>query len=363
MSDRPVLVMAGGTGGHVFPGLAVARALTDAGVPVEWLGTHRGLEAKLVPPTGIPVNFVSVGGLRGKSLMTRLLGPVRIVWAVIQSLVVMARLRPRTVLGMGGFVSGPGGIAAWITRRRLVIHEQNAIAGLTNRLLSRLAGQVLQAFPSTFPEEVEAVTVGNPVRPEISAIEPPATRLAIPRDRARLLVFGGSQGALKINEVLPAALARLPDQIRPEVLHQTGERTREVAEQAYESAGVHADVRTFIDDMAGAYAWADLAVCRAGALTVAELAEAGLGSVLIPFPAAVDDHQTRNAAHLELAGAARLIQERDLTPESLAAILEPLLADAETRRTMAIAARSVAHPEALDDIVQACLGKAGRMRQ
>jgi UDP-N-acetylglucosamine--N-acetylmuramyl-(pentapeptide) pyrophosphoryl-undecaprenol N-acetylglucosamine transferase len=197
MSDRPVLVMAGGTGGHVFPGLAVARALTDAGVPVEWLGTHRGLEAKLVPPTGIPVNFVSVGGLRGKSLMTRLLGPVRIVWAVIQSLVVMARLRPRTVLGMGGFVSGPGGIAAWITRRRLVIHEQNAIAGLTNRLLSRLAGQVLQAFPSTFPEEVEAVTVGNPVRPEISAIEPPATRLAIPRDRARLLVFGGSQGAAK----------------------------------------------------------------------------------------------------------------------------------------------------------------------
>lgn len=363
MSDRPVLVMAGGTGGHVFPGLAVARALTDAGVPVEWLGTHRGLEAKLVPPAGIPLNFVSVGGLRGKSLVTRLLGPVRIAWAVVQALVIMLRLRPRTVLGMGGFVSGPGGVAAWITRRRLVIHEQNAIAGLTNRLLSRLARQVLQAFPSTFPEQVEAATVGNPVRPEISAIEAPATRLVTRRGRVRLLVFGGSQGAMRINEVLPAALARLPDEIRPEVLHQTGERTRDVAEMAYQSAGVPADVRTFIEDMAEAYAWADLAVCRAGALTVSELAAAGLGSILIPFPAAVDDHQTRNAAHLELAGAARLVQERDLTPESLAAILKPLLVDAEARRAMAVAARSVAHPEALATIVQACLETAGSARQ
>ncbi len=355
MRARPVLVMAGGTGGHVFPGLAVAGALARAGVPVAWLGTRRGLEARIVPEAGIPISFVSVGGLRGKGWTTRLLGPIRIVWALLQSIGIMLKLRPRTVLGMGGFVTGPAGVAAWLTRRRLVIHEQNAIAGLTNRLLSRIATQVLEAFPDSFPEAVTAVTVGNPVRPEIAAIEPPERRLARRNGRARLLIFGGSQGAMRLNQVLPAAVALLPVRLRPDILHQTGEQTVEMARQAYRSVGIEADVRPFIDDMAAAYAWADLAVCRAGALTVTELATAGLGAVLIPFPAAVDDHQTRNASYLVRLGAARLIQEKDLSPEMLAGTLQPMLADAELRRHMAVAARRAARADALDRIVHICL--------
>jgi UDP-N-acetylglucosamine--N-acetylmuramyl-(pentapeptide) pyrophosphoryl-undecaprenol N-acetylglucosamine transferase len=347
--------MAGGTGGHVFPGLAVARALNEAGVPVAWLGTRRGLESKLVPPEGIPISYVSVGGLRGKNLVTRLLGPLRIAWAIVQSLGVMLRLRPRTVLGMGGFVSGPGGIAAWLTRRPLVIHEQNAVAGLTNRILSRIAGRVLQAFPGSFPAGVEPATVGNPVRQEISALAAPADRMASRGQPARLLVFGGSQGARRINELVPAALALLPETIRPRVIHQTGELTRDLAAEAYTSAGVEAEVTTFIDDMARAYGWADLAVCRAGALTVSELAAAGLGAVMIPFPAAVDDHQTRNAEFLVRAGAGLIVQESDLSAASLAAVLEPLLADSQRRREMAEAARSAARPEALETIVSMCL--------
>jgi len=356
MSGRPVLVMAGGTGGHVFPGLAVAGALAREGVPVAWLGTRRGLEARLVPEAGIPMNFISVGGLRGKGWATRLLGPIRISWAVLQSLAVMLRLRPRAVLGMGGFVTGPAGVAAWLTRRRLVIHEQNAIAGLTNRLLSRIATRVLEAFPDSFPEGCSSLTVGNPVRPEIAAIEPPERRLAERHGRPRLLIFGGSQGALRLNQVVPSAIALLPTQLRPEILHQTGERTVDTALEAYRAVGVEAEVRPFIDDMAAAYAWADLAVCRAGALTVTELAAAGLGAILIPFPSAVDDHQTRNAGYLVRLGAARLIQERDLTPDMLAGTLQPMLADSALRRHMAVAARRAARPDALDRIVRICLG-------
>ncbi len=359
MSGRPVLVMAGGTGGHVFPGLAVATALARSGVPVAWLGTRRGLEARVVPEAGIPISFVSVGGLRGKGWGTRLLGPIRIAWALVQSLGIMLRLRPRTVVGLGGFVTGPAGVAAWLTRRRLVIHEQNAVAGLTNRLLSRIAARVLEAFPDSFPTDVEAETVGNPVRPEIAAIESPDQRLAGRHGRPRLLVFGGSQGAMRLNQILPSAIALLPPQLRPEILHQTGERTLEMARDAYRAAGVDAEVRTFIDDMAAAYAWADLAVCRAGALTVTELAAAGLGSILIPFPSAVDDHQTRNAGYLVRLGAARLIPEEALTPEMLAGTLQPILADAALRCHMGAAARRAARPDALERIVTICLDEGG----
>ncbi len=362
MSSGPVLVMAGGTGGHVFPGLAVARALEEAGVPVAWLGTRRGLEAKLVPAAGIRISYISVGGLRGKGWTTRLLAPLRIGWALLQSLGVMLRIRPRTVLGMGGFVTGPAGVAAWLTRRPLVIHEQNAIAGLTNRLLSRLASQVLEAFPGSFSSGRRVSTVGNPVRPEIASLPHPERRLADRHDRPRLLVFGGSQGAMRLNEVVPAALAKLPEAQRPEVIHQTGERTLELAREAYRAAGVSADIRPFIDDMAGAYGWADLAICRSGALSVTELAAAGLGAILIPFPAAVDDHQTRNAEFLVKAGAALILQERELTPDALAEALRPILSDAEQRLRMATAARSTARPEALQRIVDACLD-AGRGHQ
>jgi UDP-N-acetylglucosamine--N-acetylmuramyl-(pentapeptide) pyrophosphoryl-undecaprenol N-acetylglucosamine transferase len=356
MTDRPVLVMAGGTGGHVFPGLAVARALEESGVPVAWLGTRRGLEARLVPAAGIRISFISVGGLRGKGWMTRLLAPLRVTWALIQSLGVMLKLRPRTVLGMGGFVTGPAGVAAWLTRRPLVIHEQNAVAGLTNRLLSRIAGQVLEAFPGSFPPSRKVATVGNPVRPEIAALPEPEIRFAGRTGRPRLLVFGGSQGAMRLNDVVPAALAMLPQDLRPEIVHQTGERTLETARDAYRAAGIVAQIRPFIDDMAGAYGWADMAICRSGALTVTELAAAGLGAILVPFPAAVDDHQTRNAEFLVSAGAARILQERDLTPASLAETLRPILADPDMRRRMAVAARSTARPEALTRIVDVCLG-------
>lgn len=358
MSVRPVLVMAGGTGGHVFPGLAVARALSDAGVPVAWLGTRRGLESKLVPPAGIPISYISVGGLRGKTLITRLLGPLRIAWAIVQSLGVMLRLRPRTVLGMGGFVSGPGGVAAWLTRCPLVIHEQNAVAGLTNRLLSKIASRVLEAFPDSFPAGVRSTTVGNPVRQEISALPPPSARMSSHGQPARLLVFGGSQGARRINELVPAAIALLPADLRPKIIHQTGELTRDLAVEAYAKAGVEAEVVTFIDDMARAYDWADLAVCRAGALTVSELAAAGLGAIMIPFPAAVDDHQTRNAGYLAKTGAGVIVQESDLSARSLSTLLEPLLAAPGRRREMAEAARSAASPDALADIVSVCLAES-----
>lgn len=355
MRNGPVLVMAGGTGGHVFPGLAVARALSDAGVPVTWLGTRRGLEARLVPAAGIRISYISVGGLRGKGWTTRLMAPFRIAWALIQSLFVMLRARPRAVLGMGGFVTGPAGLAAWLTRRRLVIHEQNAIAGLTNRILARFADQVLEAFPGSFPDREGVISVGNPVRPEIAALPDPERRLGGRSGRARLLIFGGSQGAMRLNEIVPAALAILPEEIRPEIIHQTGERTLETARDAYRAAGVSADIRPFIDDMAAAYEWADLAICRAGALTVTELSAAGLGAVLIPFPAAVDDHQTRNAEFLVRVGAARIVRESELSPAGLAEVLRPMLEDPAERRRMAVAARSVARPDALKRIVQVCL--------
>jgi len=357
--NKPILIMAGGTGGHVFPGLAVARGLADQGIPVVWLGTRRGMEARLVPAAGIPINFVSVGGLRGKGLGTRLLAPVRLIWALAQSLGAMLRLRPRAVLGLGGFVSGPGGIAAWLTRRPLLIHEQNAVAGMTNRLLAPLAARVLEAFPGSFRGRRGSMTVGNPIRPEISNLPAPRERMAGRDGPVRLLVFGGSQGALSLNRLVPAALGRLAVGSRPEVMHQAGERTAPVTAEAYDAAGVEARIVPFIEDMAQAYAWADLVICRAGALSVSELAAAGLGSILIPFPSAVDDHQTRNAEYLVDAGAALLVAEDGLTAEKLRDVLQPLLGDRARLEKMADRARSGARPHALDAIVSACLVAAG----
>jgi UDP-N-acetylglucosamine--N-acetylmuramyl-(pentapeptide) pyrophosphoryl-undecaprenol N-acetylglucosamine transferase len=352
--------MAGGTGGHVFPGLAVARGLMERGVPVAWLGTRRGLESRLVPLAGISLHLVSVGGLRGKGLWTRLFAPFRLLWALSQSLALMLRLRPQAVIGMGGFVSGPGGVAAWLTRRPLLIHEQNAVAGLTNRLLARIATRVLEAFPGSLPGDREATAVGNPVRAEISAIEAPRERLAGRRGPVRLLVFGGSQGALRINQTVPAAIAMLPPSLRPEILHQTGERSRDLTAGAYRDAGIEARVTPFIDDMTSAYAWADLAICRSGALTVSELAAAGLGAILIPFPAAVDDHQTRNAEYLTAADAACLLPESRLSAAALAGLLGPLLGDRDRLLAMATRARERARPQALEMIVGACVAAARR---
>lgn len=355
MSARPIMIMAGGTGGHVYPALAVAEALRARQQPVFWLGTRRGLEARIVPASRIDIEWISVGGLRGKGVLTLLAAPFRLAWALSQSLAIIFRRRPVAVLGMGGFASGPGGVAAWLTRRPLVIHEQNAAAGLTNRLLARLARVVLQAFPGSFTAARRALTVGNPVRPAIAALPPPAERYAGREGPLRLLVLGGSQGALALNRLLPAALALLPPASRPVVRHQCGERTRAVAESAYADSGVDVELLTFIEDMAAAYAWADLVVCRAGALTVAEVAAAGLPAVFVPFPGAVDDHQTANARSLTERGAALTIQERDLTPESLAEVVGELLADRPALAARADIARQARYPDALDEIATHCL--------
>jgi UDP-N-acetylglucosamine--N-acetylmuramyl-(pentapeptide) pyrophosphoryl-undecaprenol N-acetylglucosamine transferase len=353
-----VLIMAGGTGGHVFPALAVADVLRARACNVVWLGTRRGIEARVVPAAGIRIEWVRVSGLRGKGVLSWLGAPFRLLRALGDALGAMRRCRPDVVLGLGGFVAGPGGVAARLLGRPLVIHEQNAIAGLTNRILARLAGTVAEAFPGSFPADVGAIAVGNPVRRAIEGlpVRPPLTRA-----RAHLLVVGGSQGAAALNRLLPAALALVAAADRPEVLHQTGRDRRDMVAGAYATAGIEADVREFIDDMAAAYAWADLAVCRSGALTVAELAAAGLPGVLVPFPAAVDDHQTANARFLACRGAALLLPEASLTAESLAAELRILLGpDRRRYDAMAEAARRAAMPGAAERLADLCLaaGKA-----
>ncbi|HEV7358216.1 MAG TPA: undecaprenyldiphospho-muramoylpentapeptide beta-N-acetylglucosaminyltransferase [Steroidobacteraceae bacterium] len=351
----PVLIMAGGTGGHVFPALAVAKVLRSRGIAVVWLGVPGSMESRLVPAQGFPIEWVRVAGIRGKGVLAWMLAPLRIANAVAQAIGVLRRVRPRSVLGAGGYVSGPGGIAAWLMRIPLLIHEQNAIAGMTNRWLARLATQVLEAFPDSFGPRVRASTIGNPVREDIAALATPAQRFAARDGRARLLIFGGSQGAQRLNVVLPQALARLNPDTRPQVLHQTGERGLESTRAAYLAAQVEAQVLPFIDDMAKTYAWADLAVCRAGAMTVAELQAAGLGAIFVPLPIATDDHQTVNAAVMVSAGAARIIQERDLNPERLSDLIAELIADRARLLKMAEAARAGRSTDAATRLADLCI--------
>lgn len=359
MSCQPhILIMAGGTGGHVFPALAVAEALLERGARVSWLGTQTGLEARLVPAHDLPLHTIDVAGLRGKGLMAWLGAPLRLLRACVQAVSTLRKLQPQLVIGMGGFASGPGGLAAWLLRRPLLIHEQNAAAGLTNRSLAKLAATVLQAFPNTFKPRYHAVTVGNPVRAAILALKAPAQRWAQRDDAVRLLVLGGSGGALAINQRVPAALAQLDESRRPQVRHQAG-RTLAEAESAYAEHGVTADITAFIDDMAAAYAWADVVVCRSGALTVAELAAAGVPALLVPFPYAVDDHQSANAAWLVDAGAAIMIQQSDLSIERLATEIESLCEDRKALLARAEAARAVAWPHATESIVDACYQAMG----
>jgi UDP-N-acetylglucosamine--N-acetylmuramyl-(pentapeptide) pyrophosphoryl-undecaprenol N-acetylglucosamine transferase len=351
----PVLIMAGGTGGHVFPALAVARVLRERGISVVWLGAPGSMESRLVPANGFPIEWVRVGGVRGKGLKTWLLAPLRIVKAVAQSLRVLRRVRPRSVLGLGGYVSGPGGIAAWLLRIPLLIHEQNAVAGMTNRGLARLASQVLEAFPGSFGRRIAAQAIGNPVRADIAALAAPPLRFAQRERRSRLLVFGGSQGAQRLNSVVPQALARLALEQRPQIRHQTGERGLETARAAYAEAQVEAEVLPFIDDMAAAYAWADLAVCRAGAMTVTELQAAGLGAIFVPLAVATDDHQTKNAEVMVRSGAALLIQERDLTAERLGEVIAELIGDRARLLKMAEAARGSRIIDAAARLADLCL--------
>jgi len=359
MSARPIMIMAGGTGGHVYPALAVARALQGEGQEVFWLGTQRGLEARVIPENNIDIEWISVKGLRRKGLLALLVAPFQMAWALLQALRVILRRRPAAVLGMGGFASGPGGVAAWLTRKPLVIHEQNAAAGLTNRLLARFARVVLQAFPGSFNSNVAVQTVGNPVREDIAAVPAPAERYPARDGALRLLVLGGSQGALALNRTVPGALAELDKAVRPVVRHQCGVATIDTAKDAYAAADVEVELLPFIEDMASAYAWADLVVCRAGALTVAELCAVGLPALFIPYPAAVDDHQTRNAEQMAAAGAALIIQERDLTAASLAASLRDWLTTRARLQAKAEQARALAVPDALQRISGIMLQQAG----
>jgi UDP-N-acetylglucosamine--N-acetylmuramyl-(pentapeptide) pyrophosphoryl-undecaprenol N-acetylglucosamine transferase len=351
-------VMAGGTGGHVFPALAVARLLREGGSEVFWVGTRRGLEAKLVPEQGFPVEWLTIAGIRGKGVAQMLSAPWRLAAALRQAAVILRRRRPSLVLGMGGFVSGPGGLVARLLGIPLIVHEQNSVPGLTNQWLARLAQRVFEAFPGSFPPGRGAEACGNPVRPQIALLPPPAERFAGRSGRARLLVVGGSLGALALNEAVAPAVALLAPALRPVIRHQAGERTLETARSAYRAAGVEADVSPFIGDMAGAYGWADLVVCRAGALTVSELAAAGVGSVLVPYPHAVDDHQTGNARHLSEHGAAELLPQDRLDAGSLGALLERLLGDRRLLLAMAEAARRRATPDAAERIAAACLEEA-----
>ena len=354
-TKRPVVIMAGGTGGHVFPALAVAERLQAHGAPVVWIGTRRGLEATLVPKAGIPMEWIGVAGLRGKSLRQRWLTPVMLSQALWQAGMILRRLRPPVVLGMGGFVSGPGGVMARLLGIPLVVHEQNALAGMTNRWLARIARRVMEAFPGTFPPERQATTVGNPVRASIAELPSPAERFAGRTGRRRLLVLGGSQGALALNQLVPRALALLTDREQLEVWHQAGGQLHEAAETAYREAGITARLTPFIENMAEAYGWADLVLCRAGALTIAELAAAGVGAILVPFPFAVDDHQTANARFLEREGAALVCQQAELTAERLAMLLRELLSDRDRLLRMAEAARRLAQVDAAEQVALACL--------
>ena len=349
-----VMIMAGGTGGHVYPALAVAHELKARGHDVTWMGAPDSFEARVVPGQGFPIEYVRVSGLRGKGLVKLLLAPLLIARAMLDAWAALRRAVPAVVLGMGGFAAGPGGLVARLWGVPLVIHEQNAAAGLTNRWLARIAQRVLEAFPGTF---AGAATVGNPVRRQIQAVAEPAQRFATRSGTARVLVIGGSQGARALNERVPEALALMPAARRPEVRHQAG-RTLELARAAYERASVPASVEAFIEDMASAYAWADLVVCRAGASTIAELAAAGCGAVLVPFAAAVDDHQTRNAEYLVSRGAALRIAEKELGAQRLADILRELLDDRPRLLRMAQAARAAAWPQAETKIADAVLAAA-----
>jgi UDP-N-acetylglucosamine--N-acetylmuramyl-(pentapeptide) pyrophosphoryl-undecaprenol N-acetylglucosamine transferase len=352
------LIMAGGTGGHVFPALAVAEYLRQRDWRIVWLGTRAGLEARVVPAQGFPIEWISVSGLRGKSWITWLFAPLRLAFAYCQALAIVWRHCPAVVLGVGGFVTGPGGVAARTLGRPLVIHEQNAIAGLTNRWLARIATQVLEAFPGSFGARVRARCIGNPVRTAIALLESPETRLGQRQGPTRLLVVGGSLGARRLNSVVPRALARLAPDSRPEVWHQAGERGLADALAAYREARVEARVVAFIDDMAAAYSWCDMIICRAGALTISEVTAAGLGAILVPFPAAVDDHQTENARFLVDAGAAILIADADLTPELLAQEITELVRDRARLIGMAQRARALARPTATADLAEACIAVA-----
>lgn len=347
-----VLIMAAGTGGHVFPGLALASELKARGHEATWLGTPQGMEQRWVPKAGIPMDSIDFKGLRSNGIKRWLLAPFALLKAMTQALGIMRRQRPDLVIGMGGFVSGPGGLAARVLGIPLIIHEQNAVPGLANRLLANFAVKVVQAFPGSFADDAKVLTLGNPLRPEILALDGQGAARPAHEGPLRILIIGGSLGAQALNEQVPAALAKAG--IQCEIRHQAGRGKQEATKGHYARAGVEAQVSEFIEDMAGAYAWADLIICRAGALTLAELTLVGLPAILVPYPYAVDDHQTRNAAVLADHGAGILLPQSELSPERLATCLSQLAQAPERLAEMAIKSRSLARADSAQAIVNLC---------
>lgn len=352
MSTRQpcALVMAGGTGGHIFPGLAVAEALRARGWRVHWLGAPGSMESRLVPPRGFALEAIDFGGLRGKGLVTKLLLPLNLLRAFWQSVQVVRRVKPDVLVGLGGYITFPGGMMGVLLGKPLVLHEQNSIAGLANKVLAEVADRRFCAFPNALSK---AQWVGNPMRAAFLNQPAPAERFAGRTGPLRLLVVGGSLGAQALNRVVPQALALIPEARRPVVLHQSGEKQIDELRANYASAGVVAELTPFIEDTASAYAEADLVIGRAGASTVTELAAVGAASLLVPFPAAVDDHQTHNARFLVDAGAAWLEAQAGLTPDKLALLLQGL--DRAQLQAMAEKARAVAKTGATEAVVGACL--------
>ena len=355
--QKPLLLcVAGGTGGHIFPALAVAQSLQDQGWEIHWLGSRGGMEESLIPRYHIPLSLMGVNGLRGKGVLTLLKAPFKIISSLWFALSLIKRVKPTAVLAMGGFVSGPGGAAAWLTGTPLLVHEQNAIPGLTNRLLSRLATVIMEAFPGSFNASRAAVVTGNPVRDSIKHLA--SKREQSHSDRINVLVVGGSRGALALNRVLPSC-AQFLSTNRFRVWHQTGKGKLEQTLADYESEQLAVDgtelrVEEFIHDMDAAYQWADLVICRSGALTVSELACAGLPSILVPYPFAVDDHQTANAKYLADAGAALLLPQSELNAKNLRAHLEALTADSEKLIKMSECAKQASHPQSTQVIGEIC---------
>ena len=354
-AQAPVLILAGGTGGHIFPGLAVAAALRARDVPVLWLGADGGMETRLVPQHGVAIETIAISGVRGKGIGTLLRAPFRVLSAIRAAGRVLKAHRPRAVVSFGGFAAGPGGIAAVLARVPLLVHEQNRAPGLTNRVLARFARRVLCGFPDAFPGK--ETVVGNPVRSVIAAVPPPNERFIGRDGPMRVLVLGGSQGARALNEAVPQAIAQLQG-AGVDVRHQCGEKLRDDTARAYEAAGVPVSIEPFIADMAAAYAWADIVVCRAGALTLAELCAVGVGGLLVPLPTAVDDHQTKNAQYVAQRRAGVVLKQDDQLVRKLAMELRNLVLDPERRLFMAEAARSLAKVDAAERVADAVLEEA-----
>ncbi len=356
MQDKVALIMAGGTGGHVFPALAVAQALRISGVTVHWLGTRAGIEAKVVPQAGFDISYIAIRGLRGNGMLRLLFAPFKLVYATFHALLICLKLKPNFVLGMGGFVTGPGGVASRLLAKPLIIHEQNAIPGFTNIMLSKIATRVLKAFPDAFKSMKKSYHTGNPVRDSILKLATPEQRYSKRDEAIRILIVGGSLGAQALNEVVPQTLSILGSEKKTEIWHQAGRLKSEQTMKAYQDVNLDARVVEFIDDMDTAYGWADLIICRAGAMTVSEICAVGLASILVPYPFAVDDHQTANAAYLVDAGAAVLINQDELSPHTLANELHKLFISGRERLlAMANRAYELARPDATQVVMQHCL--------